>query len=535
MLYQEISRFAREEQRIGADSKEPVTSANDDDTRNDQLLQLQDQAGPVAAEDVERLQQPLYGSQDQLDVVDEASFQSKDENWVEYKTNERDAVNDRYYLLLQSGKSTGSVKKSRKRSKEKMLNADSAVYDFEGPNDGDRNAEGNQFSNSARFQRRRGQNNTNATGEILKYRGREAGASNQHGQSNARRVVPPAPHSLYRQPHASARFLVYVCDAESLCGGWGDRQRGIMSTYFLSRLVGRQMKIIMPTPCDLINFYIPNRVPWVLTHSELDAFSNVSINAFAARSRSMIGKKLVDQDLNELYPQQVIYLKTNQDYYWRLQKNPFYRDVIRSWTGLADKKSRFQWAWKDLMRPSPRLLAQLERVLGSEFLVRRKRLGPNKGYRVQSMNNLANNTLICAHVRFGKNPSFPNDTERRLFSLADLPALFNFMLSRDSFKNARFYLASDYQLIKDKAEEFFSGKLLNIGLTVMHIDRQRAGDNACDGFESALIDQQILSLCDVLVVSRSGFSIHASFMAPAKQQVFMMAEGNIQPFDFPIV
>ena len=135
-------------------------------------------------------------------------------------------------------------------------------------------------------------------------------------------------------------------------------------------------------PCDLINFYIPNRVPWVLTHSELDAFSNVSINAFAARSRSMIGKELVDQDLNELYPQQVIYLKTNQDYYWRLQKNPFYRDVIRSWTGLADKKSRFQWAWKDLMRPSPRLLAQLERVLGVGVSSAEETSGPEQ--RLQS-------------------------------------------------------------------------------------------------------------------------------------------------------
>ncbi|RUS79508.1 hypothetical protein EGW08_012740 [Elysia chlorotica] len=395
------------------------------------------------------------------------------------------------------------------------------------------------FPDTVGFQRNPGLNNTNLSRDntllgfangTLSYRTGVSDASNQASISNVRKVVPPAPHALYRQPHASARYLVYVCDAESLCGGWGDRQRGMVSIYFLSRLVGRQMKIIMPTPCDIINFFIPNRVPWVMAHSELDSFANASLTAFTAKGRGRIEHDLTEQDFNELYPQQVVYLKTNQEYYWNLIRNPFYRDVVRSWTGITDKKSRFQWAWKDLMRPSPRLLAQLEHAVGPEFLARKKRLAPNKGHRIVPMNNLANNTLICAHVRFGKNPSFPKDNERKIFSMKDLPSLFNFLLSRDTFKNARFYLASDYQLIKDKAKEFFAERLLNFGVTVMHIDRQRTADNACNGFESALLDQQILSLCDVLVVSRSGFSIHASFMAPAHQQVFIMADGTISPF-----
>ncbi|GFS17676.1 hypothetical protein ElyMa_004988500 [Elysia marginata] len=550
LLYQEITRLAGDEPRFSGDAKDTATFGGNGDTNRGQgpnLLLHNPKEVPVdgAAEDVERFQPRLYDSQDQLEAVSINSLQSvKDENWVEYTTNVRDPVNERFYFLLNTGGSNTNLKRFKQLNKDQLWSAGF-------------NGQSNMYSSLPDADAYNFENDNNKNGDVLQYPNRDGlrvsyeqsnskhvvrqkeGLANREGQiavlghgvkPSARRVVPPAPHSLYRQPQGSARYLVYVCDAESLCGGWGDRQRGMVSTYFLSRLVGRQLKIAMSTPCDLMNFYIPNRVPWVLAHAQLDAFSNVSVNVFTAKARKLIANHMLDRDFNELYPQQVVYLKTNQDYYRRLEKNPFYQDTIRKWTGLAEKKSRFQWAWKDMMRPSPRLLAQLERVLGSTFLVRRRRLAPNKGYMVHSMNDMANSSLICAHVRFGKNPSFPNDNERFMFSLTDLPLLFKFMLSKDTFKTARFYLASDYQLVKDKAKEYFTDRVLDVGVTVTHIDRQREGNNACNGFESALLDQQILSLCDVLVVSRSGFSIHASYMAPAPQEVYIMQDGSIADF-----
>ena len=46
----------------------------------------------------------------------------------------------------------------------------------------------------------------------------------------------------------------------SVCGGWADRQKGIVSAYVLSVLMDRDFKLDMPRPCDIAVFLAPNQV-----------------------------------------------------------------------------------------------------------------------------------------------------------------------------------------------------------------------------------------------------------------------------------
>ncbi|GFN77666.1 hypothetical protein PoB_000417200 [Plakobranchus ocellatus] len=560
MLYNEIAQETSHEPPF----EDSVThlilrSGNDNlqELRSEHQAQQQTDRVGLEQQEVEKWRQPYYGSPDNEDVVDPDISMQRDveENWVEYKSEVKDPVNEVYYFLLKPGGSNRNTKRPKKVKSEIVsgivsnqntnyeykpeFDTGTSVWKLEDAHIKFDKEKTHQLSNQDMLAFRPAKKDTNHAG----YQGIKnvkpdnrvnypAGKTYSDHRSvghvvSAQRVIPSVPHSLYRQERGGARYLVYVCDAYTLCGGWGDRQRGMVSTYFLSRLVGRQLKIVMPTPCDLANFYIPNKVPWIVSPSHLDSFTKVTVNAIIKKKFTNL---LLDRNFNEMFPQQVVYLRTNQDYYKTLYKNPHYHETIRRWSGLGDKKSRFQWAWQDLMRPSPRLLARLERVLGLEFLVRKRRLTPHGSYRTHSVNDVGNSSLICAHVRFGKNPSFPNDTNRTRYTLDDLPLLFDFMLSKDLTGTARFYTASDYQLVKDKAKEVFSNKILNFDVTVMHIDRERLNTTACDGFESALLDQQILSLCDVLVVSRSGFSIYASYMAHTNQEVFIMENGNIKKF-----
>ena len=52
----------------------------------------------------------------------------------------------------------------------------------------------------------------------------------------------------------SERFMIYTCSGLGLCGGWGDRLRGLYSVYLLSALQNRSYGIEMNRPCPIEKF-----------------------------------------------------------------------------------------------------------------------------------------------------------------------------------------------------------------------------------------------------------------------------------------
>ncbi|CAG5128507.1 unnamed protein product, partial [Candidula unifasciata] len=339
-------------------------------------------------------------------------------------------------------------------------------------------------------------------------------------------VLPPSPFNETNNQSLEGRYLVYLCDPQHLCGGWGDRQRGIVSTYLLSRLTKRQLKIIMTTPCNLRLFYKPNKVQWMPRANELVTNSNITINALLDKNFQF---SIKDGDFNVKYSQKVIYLKTNQDYYSHLTKNSAYSSVLDQWGGLYKRRSRFHWAWTDLMQPSHMLLSHLQYILGPQLLIRKGLISkPVKIKTVNSTSAIGNSTLICAHVRMGKNPTIPMDENLQSFSIEHLPTLLKFMSSNDALGNAKFFVATDYEHVRAESKQFFGDRLLDYGGKILHIDRQRSEHSACVGFEVALIDQFILSLCDILIVCKSGFSINASYMSNSTGHVYYMKDGKIE-------
>ncbi|XP_005100706.3 uncharacterized protein LOC101857650 [Aplysia californica] len=358
----------------------------------------------------------------------------------------------------------------------------------------------------------------------------------QQQQQQKPKAIPVKPEGLLpprlnkTSAHASAdrKYLVYVCDDISWCGGWGDRQRGMVGMYLLARLVDRELRIVMSTPCSISQFYRPHLVNWIPQGDELKSSSHLAINTFTVQNFKL---ELVDGDFNKKFPQKVLYLKSNQDFYTRLRKNKLYAGKLKRWSGLTSKKGRFRWAWSELMQPTPPLLRRLERVLGSEILIRQGILSHsllNATERAHpAPSQVGNASLICAHVRVGKNPTIPMDEDFDTFSLDDLPTLRNFLQSKDVRGDARFFVATDYDFVRQQFQTFFGTKLVEYGGKIMHIDRQRNQADACGGFEVALLDQLILSMCDVLVVSRSGFSIHASHVSNSTSPVYVLEGGNI--------
>ena len=98
----------------------------------------------------------------------------------------------------------------------------------------------------------------------------------------------------------SKKYVIFVCDERRSCGGWGDRQRGLVGVYALAIVTGRQFGIIMTVPCNITNVYVPNRVNWVIPDHELQGKSSISIMDMGSKAR--ITGRLGTMDFNAEYP-----------------------------------------------------------------------------------------------------------------------------------------------------------------------------------------------------------------------------------------
>ena len=77
-------------------------------------------------------------------------------------------------------------------------------------------------------------------------------------------------HFFRRLPEAAPlRAIGYACD-EGYCGGWADRQKGIVNAFVIAAILGQKFKVHMPQPCELGFFLSPGgAVDWRLEPGEL--------------------------------------------------------------------------------------------------------------------------------------------------------------------------------------------------------------------------------------------------------------------------
>ena len=78
-------------------------------------------------------------------------------------------------------------------------------------------------------------------------------------------------HFSQRLPPAAppVRVIGYACELGP-CGGWADRQKGIVGAFVIATMLGQKFKVHMPQPCELSFILSPRRaVDWRLQPGEL--------------------------------------------------------------------------------------------------------------------------------------------------------------------------------------------------------------------------------------------------------------------------
>ncbi|RUS75528.1 hypothetical protein EGW08_016718, partial [Elysia chlorotica] len=115
----------------------------------------------------------------------------------------------------------------------------------------------------------------------------------------------------------------------------------------------------MTAPSDIRDFYEPNLVRWNISESDLPKnASRYEISALGPK----VNLHLDTIDFNTVYPQDIVYMRTNQMFWYATLKNPLYNERIPKW-GRIHRSQLIAAGWLRLMKPTPLLRRSLNSAL----------------------------------------------------------------------------------------------------------------------------------------------------------------------------
>ena len=297
---------------------------------------------------------------------------------------------------------------------------------------------------------------------------------------------------------ARKNYIVYLCRKGDYCYGWGNRQRGMVSSYLLALLTNRYFVIIHDEPCPLTNFLIPNLHNWTLC---VDYIFNIP----ASKTQTLVyyfkdlsyRDTISSTDFDASFKKQVVFIKTNQ-----------------VWTNaiLANKKAAMTIPW-----------AVGEREMTINRIVLKRLFYPTIALQREIMKYMDNvhqeQKLVCSHIRMGQNPSMPQDSVVRHNSSHVVYTIFQFLKKYDIPSRYIVYVASDSDDVKKQFKGAFNS-CFTVDKPVLHVAKYKEEDDACEGFKTALLEQHLLSKCHILVNTGSSFGRFASYMNEVVQGLY---------------
>ncbi|XP_012943235.1 uncharacterized protein LOC106013061 [Aplysia californica] len=332
-----------------------------------------------------------------------------------------------------------------------------------------------------------------------------------------RYLLPSRINDISSDKNEDEKYFIYRCDDGLMrfCGGWADRLKGILTGFLIANLTGRTFKAeLLSFSCHLEKFLVPNVFNWSLPHSfhtKLERHGKSGDTAYLnmVDKSDFYGRLHLINFTNMIGPAKFAYFKANLDYIDGFKKSKIYSKQL-SWMKNLSRDVVYAKLYRALFKPSSALQSRLDLFLAT---------ARPPGHR-----------LICAHIRMGRNPSLPNDSQLRQ-TPEDLPAVWKHLKNQSHrFKNSKIFLMSDsddvIQLAKNQS---FAEKLVFTQGNVVHVERSKMvnAEEKCEGLEKVIFDQQILMHCDVLMISKSGISRMAAYVRQKDDGLFCLVKKEV--------
>ena len=283
-----------------------------------------------------------------------------------------------------------------------------------------------------------------------------------------------------------------------------------MSISYLN--LGRVFRVEMPMKsCELNNFLRPNLYNWSSSLTPLQRLDSSQHNFNMLDNKAFYKKVNNTRDFSTLFgTTEIAYFKSNYDFIGNF-KNAASTNAKLHW--MEDKTMDLVNAmiFNSLFRLQPSIQNKLHDFVTSKI---------PPGYR-----------LVCAHVRMGRNPSFPSDTEIKQ-AIHDLPIVWDFLRNQTQLlgKTKLFFMSDSDEVVKMARGQDFGGDILVSPGPVVHVDKnaRSTDEQKCRGFEKVIVDQQILvKYCDVLLISKSGLSRMAAYFRQTDRGLYCLMGNSI--------
>ncbi|XP_041375915.1 uncharacterized protein LOC121388585 [Gigantopelta aegis] len=302
------------------------------------------------------------------------------------------------------------------------------------------------------------------------------------------------------------KYVIYLCDGTFPCGGWADRQKGVIAAFVLAQALGRIFKIQITKPCALSDHLSPKSIDWRIKPGELNGLSKTFIKIIDNKADGL-RKQMVTMDLEATYPQDILYFTSNMEFSQYLLQNEKYKERTR-WM----KKYNLRELYVHLLEQIFQFVPDLE----NKFRNFTSAIPRSKGSK-----------LFCLQVRLGRNPTVPSDTES-FNTLKSVDAAWDFIRGLGDLNKHKLFVTSDSEQVRENSKKLFPSNIVDTKGRILHVERYGKPEGLCEGVAKVLLDQRILSTCDVLVISRSGFAMIGAWMRTKLDDLYCFSKGKVK-------
>ncbi|KAK6186523.1 hypothetical protein SNE40_008547 [Patella caerulea] len=307
------------------------------------------------------------------------------------------------------------------------------------------------------------------------------------------------------------KYFVYSCRRGMVCGGWGDRQKGVIAVYLMANATNSQFRIEIEKPCDFTSALQPKSFNWIFNKNEFINRSSERREFIDGHGREL-RDKLTKDNITEHFPRDVSYLTINSEFSHYIRQNKLYSQNL-AWLKDLSMAETFATIWRDIMVLSPELQKRYQQFVTTQVTGKK---------------------LICAQIRIGRDPNnadFRDDFP--IMNLDKISQVWNLFMKYNDSGKYRIFLTTDNGDVRTEAIKRFPGKLIEIDGPIGHVDRGPETEKTCDAFKKVILDQHILSTCDVLISSWSGIGRHAAYVRGKETGLYcLLRDRDLGPCNF---
>lgn len=285
------------------------------------------------------------------------------------------------------------------------------------------------------------------------------------------------------------KYIMYECG--KICGGWADRLKGIMTTYALSLLTNRTFLIKMNKPCQLEKYLQPNEINW---SAKISRNKLTTRKLFIYWNWNYVREKFLKTNfLNYNKDKELIVVRTGFNLVKYLTYNKKHHKRIRD-LGYDVAEFNLEYQFNKWYKKLFKFNSDLE-ALKSNLVKQAKPTNRTK--------------LVCAQIRLGSG-GIDLEFASRNSSKSFWKFIHSNFISKLNTNDYKLFITTDTASVyKESVKEFGKEKIVSLSEKTFHFefDTYKNRTYECDWLSRVFVDFNFLSLCDMGVVSHSGFGM----------------------------